>query len=297
MKDMSVRKMKGWALAAVCALAAAVCPAQERDVELRVVHTNDTHSCIMPISPHSSDTALADKGGMVRRAALLRNLRAEDADLLLFDSGDFSQGSAYYNLYKGEVEVRLMNEMRYDAATIGNHEFDFGMDNMARIFRMADFPIVCANYHFEGTVLEGLVQPYVVLERKGLRIGVFGLGTQLEGMVAEDNYKGVVYEDPIAAANRVTDILKNKEHCDLIVCLSHLGWDIEGVDDTEVIPASHGMDLVLGGHSHSYFEHPEVVKDADGRNVYCNQMGKHGRYVGILDLDMRPLDRSGDHSK
>lgn len=184
--------------------------AQDGEVELRIVHTNDTHSCVMPVNPNSSDTALADKGGFVRRAALVRDLRAEDPDLLLFDSGDFSQGSAYYNLYKGDVEVKLMNEMRYDAATIGNHEFDFGLDNMARIFREATFPIVCANYHFEGTVLEGLVRPYVILERKGVKVGVFGLGTQLEGMVASENYKGVTYEDPVTAANRVADELKTR---------------------------------------------------------------------------------------
>ena len=266
----------------------------ENEVELRIVHTNDTHSCVMPVSPHSSDTALADKGGFVRRAALVRDLRAEDNSLLLFDSGDFSQGSAYYNLYKGEVEVKLMNEMRYDAATIGNHEFDFGLENMARIFRMAGFPIVCANYHVEGTVLEGLVKPYIILERKGVKIGVFGLGTQLEGMVASENYAGVVYEDPITAANRVTDILKNREHCDLVVCLSHLGWQIDGIDDSEVIPATRDIDIVLGGHSHTYMEHPEVAKNADGEYVYCNQMGKHGRYVGELSLQMLPV---GNHSK
>lgn len=266
----------------------------ENEVELRIVHTNDTHSCVMPVSPHSSDTALADKGGFVRRAALVRDLRAEDNSLLLFDSGDFSQGSAYYNLYKGEVEVKLMNEMHYDAATIGNHEFDFGLENMARIFRMAGFPIVCANYHVEGTVLEGLVKPYVILERKGVKIGVFGLGTQLEGMVASENYAGVVYEDPITAANRVADILKNREHCDLVVCLSHLGWQIDGIDDSEVIPATRDIDIVLGGHSHTYMERPEVAKNADGKYVYCNQMGKHGRYVGELSLQMLPVE---NHSK
>lgn len=266
----------------------------ENEVELRIVHTNDTHSCVMPVSPHSSDTALADKGGFVRRAALVRDLRAEDNSLLLFDSGDFSQGSAYYNLYKGEVEVKLMNEMRYDAATIGNHEFDFGLENMARIFRMAGFPIVCANYHVEDTVLEGLVKPYVILERKGVKIGVFGLGTQLEGMVASENYAGVTYEDPVTAANRVADILKNREHCDLVVCLSHLGWQIDGIDDSEVIPATRNIDIVLGGHSHTYMERPEVAKNADGEYVYCNQMGKYGRYVGELSLQMIPVE---NHSK
>ena len=280
-----------WALT----LAVGASAAKDGGVELCILHTNDTHSCVMPVSPNSSDTALADKGGFVRRAALVRDLRAAAPDLLLFDSGDFSQGSAYYNLYKGEVEVRLMNEMHYDAATIGNHEFDFGLDNMARIFRMADFPIVCANYHVEGTVLEGLVRPYVVLERQGVRIGVFGLGTQLEGMVASENYRGVTYEDPVTAANRVAGELRNKEHCDLVVCLSHLGWAIEGTDDTEVVPATRNIDIVLGGHSHTYFEQPVVLKNADGRDVYCNQMGKHGRYVGSLRIEMEPS--ADGHSK
>ena len=130
----------------------------------------------------------------------------------------------------------------------------------------------------------------MVLERQGVRIGVFGLGTRLEGMVASENYAGVTYEDPVTAANRVADILKEKEHCDLVVCLSHLGWQIDGVDDSEVIPATQGIDLVLGGHSHTYMERPEVVKNAAGKNVYCNQMGKHGRYVGELLLQMEPTE-------
>ena len=279
----------------LCGMACKGYTIPEGEVSLHIVHTNDTHSCVMPVNPNSSDTALADKGGFVRRAALVRDLRAANAHLLLFDSGDFSQGSAYYNLYKGEVEIKLMNEMRYDAATIGNHEFDFGLENMARIFRMADFPIVCANYHVEGTVLEGLVKPYTTIERDGIKIGVFGLGTQLEGMVAAENYAGVKYEDPITAARRTAAILKDREHCDLVVCLSHLGWNIDGTDDSELIPATRGIDIVLGGHSHTYFELPEVMKNAEGQNVYCTQMGKHGRYVGELLLQMVP--RQGTHSK
>lgn len=270
----------------VCLLCSCATPSEH--VMLKIVHTNDTHSCVMPINPLSPDTAMADKGGMVRRATLLHDLRIEDPNLLLFDSGDFSQGSAYYNLYKGDVEIGLMNDMHYDAVTIGNHEFDFGLENMARIFSMAEFPVVCANYNVKGTVLENIVKDYIVLQRKGLRIGVFGLGTQLEGMVAADNYAGIVYEDPIEAANKVTKILRETEHCDLIVCLSHLGWHEDTIDDNDLVPASHGIDIVLGGHSHTYFEHPEILQDADGNDVYCNQMGKHARYIGVLDLDMRP---------
>lgn len=288
MKRYIYNKVYVWAVMGL-SLFAASCGSQE-PLELYVLHTNDTHSCILPISPNLSDTAQAGKAGALRRAAFIREECAANPDLLLFDSGDFSQGSAFYNLYRGEVEVSLMNAMHYDAATIGNHEFDFGLENMARLFRMASFPIVCANYNVKGTVLEGLVKPYVVLERKGLRIGVFGLGTQLDGMVAADNYEGITYEDPIAAANRVAEQLKEKEKCDLVVCLSHLGWQIDGTDDSELIPATRNIDVVLGGHSHTYFEHPEVMRNLDGKDVYCNQMGKNGRFVGRLWLDMIPME-------
>lgn len=265
-----------------------IVPAAAQDsITLTIVHTNDTHSCILPLSPLNPDTAFADKGGAVRRATLVKRLREESPGLLLFDSGDFSQGSAFYNLYKGEVEIEMMNEMGYDAAAIGNHEFDSGLESMARVFSMARFPIVCANYHFEGTALDTIVRPYVVIRRGKLKIGVFGLGTQLEGMVARSNYEGVTYEDPAVAANRTADILRNQLGCDLVVCLSHLGWQEEGAtDDNDVIPLLHNVDIILGAHSHSYFTEPKVVKDADGHDVYVNQMGKHGRFVGVLEVEM-----------
>lgn len=285
MKIMMNVKEIGRSLLAILSLVISV---EAGAQDLWIVHTNDTHSCVMPINPLSSDTAQADKGGFLRRASFVRQMREEHPHLLLFDSGDFSQGSAYYNLYKGEVEVSLMNEMKYDAATIGNHEFDFGMDNMKRIYSMAQFPIVCANYDFSGTVLEGLVKPYVILEREGLRIGVFGLSPQMDGLVSAENYKGVKFEDPVSAAERVVGLLRGQEHCDVVICLSHLGWDTEGIDDVEVIPATRGIDVVLGGHSHTYFEHPEIVKNADGKDVICNQMGKNGRYVGVLHLHVDP---------
>ena len=150
----------------------------QHDKEIYIFHTNDMHSRVEPFSTEYADTLLAGKGGMLRRAAFIKQQREEHKDLLLLDSGDFSQGTPYYNLFKGEVEVRLMNQMGYDAGTIGNHEFDFGLDNMARLFKLAQYPIVCANYDVQGTVLEGLVKPYVVIERDGVRIGVFGLGAQ-----------------------------------------------------------------------------------------------------------------------
>ena len=253
---------------------------------LLIVHTNDTHSCIEPLSPLLADTAQADKGGYLRRTALVRDLRKHSPDMLLFDSGDFSQGSAYYSLYHGDVEVGLMNLMGYDAATIGNHEFDNGLENMARIFRLAKFPIVCCNYDFTGTPVEGLVKPYIIIKRAGTKIGVFGVSPKLEGLVAAHTCEGVRYTDPITAAQPIADYLKNVAKCDLIICLSHLGWMVAGVSDEELIASTHNIDLVLGGHSHTYFASPQVLKNAEGKNVPDNQMGKNARYVGTLSLKL-----------
>ena len=245
-----------------------------QDKQLTILHTNDTHSQIYPLSVTLADTMKAGRAGFLRRIAMLKEERRKRPDLLLFDSGDFSQGSPYYTMFKGDVEVGLMNRMHYDAATIGNHEFDFGLDNMARLFRMANFPIVCANYDFKGTELEKLVKPYVILKRNGLKIGVFGLGPKLDGLVVKKNYGPIVYNDPVKCAQKVIDELKAKK-CDLIICLSHLGWNIEGVSDEEVIAGTHGLDLVLGGHSHTYLTKLEYVKDLDGKMVGDDQNGKH----------------------
>ena len=257
--------------------------------KLVVLHTNDTHSTIMPLSRNLGDTMLAGRGGYLRRMELLRRERAAEPGLLLFDSGDFSQGSPYYTLFKGDVEVELMNRMGYDAATIGNHEFDFGLDNLARLLRKAEFPVVCANYDFSGTPVAGLVKPYVILHRNGLKIGVFGVSPRLEGLVAADNYRWVGYTDPVEAARSTARLLKRQKHCDVIVCLSHLGWAQmpADVDDSAMIAGSKYIDLVLGGHSHSYFERLEYVSDADGRRVPVDQNGKHGVFVGKVEMTIR----------
>ena len=253
--------------------------------QLVILHTNDTHSCIYPLTKHLADTMLAGRGGFIRRAVMVGEERGKHPNLLLLDSGDFSQGSSYYTLYKGDVEVGLMNLMRYDAATIGNHEFDFGVENMARLFKKADFPIVCANYDFTGTALEGLVRPYVVLKRDGLRIGVFGLSPELDGLVLAESCAGVKYNDPVKAANDVAKTLKEKEKCDIVICLSHLGWELAGLDDTELMPQLRNVDIVLGGHSHTYFKNMKYVKDLDGREIPNDQNGKHGIYVGKIVVD------------
>ena len=254
--------------------------------QLLILHTNDTHSCVLPLNPNLADTMLAGRGGFLRRAAMIDQMRKEDKDLLLLDSGDFSQGSPYYTMFKGDVETELMNIMGYEAATIGNHEFDFGLENMARIFRKANFPIVCANYDFTGTVVEGLVKPYVIIKRKGVRIGIFGLSPKLDGLVMASTCAGVRYSDPIKTANAVADKLKNEEKCDVVICLSHLGWDEAGLNDMEMMAKTRNIDLVLGGHSHSYFKTLNHVRNLDGKDVPNDQNGKHGIFVGKITLSL-----------
>ena len=253
---------------------------------LTILHTNDTHSCIMPLNKNLADTMLADRGGFLRRVAMINEERQKDPQLLLFDSGDFSQGSAYYTMFKGDVEVGLMNEMRYDAATIGNHEFDFGLENMTRVFKMCKFPIVCSNYDFADTELKDIVKPYIIIKRSGVKIGVFALCPKLDGLVFTKNYGPLVYQNPTEVAQKMVDVLKKEKKCDMVICLSHLGWEITDFPCDRVIRETTGIDLVLDGHSHTYLEKLEYVNDKCGRPVPVDQNGKHAAFVGKLRLQL-----------
>lgn len=257
--------------------------------QLTILHTNDTHSTIEPLNVNLADTMLAGRGGFIRRIAMLKEERQKDPELLYFDSGDFSQGSPYYNLYKGDVEIGLMNQMGIDASTIGNHEFDFGLDNLARLCRMANFPILCSNYDFTGTVMEGLSKPYIVLKRKGVKIGVFALDPMMDGLVSAKNCEGVKYLDPIETCKKMVRILRHEKKCDLVILVSHMGWEIDTVSDGDIIQATDGVDLVLGGHSHTYLKELQYVNNAQGKPVGVDQNGKHAIFVGkmILQLDKR----------
>ena len=248
--------------------------------ELILLQTSDVHSRIEPINQKGDRNY--DEGGFVRRAAFLDQFRKEHKNVLLFDCGDISQGTPYYNMFQGEVEVKLMNEMGYEAMTIGNHEFDFGMDNMARLFKRAKFPVVCANYNLDATPLKDIVKPYVILEKYGLKIGVFGLGAKPEGLIQANKCEGVIYENPIEVSNEIAALLK-KKGCDVIVCLSHLGIQM----DERLVAKTRNMDVILGGHSHTFMKGPKTYLNMDGKEVPVMHSGKSGVRVGRLNLTLK----------
>ena len=256
--------------------------------QLVILHTNDTHSTIFPVNEQLPDTMKAGRGGFLRRLAMLKEERQKHPDLLYFDSGDFCQGSAYYTMFKGDVEVGLMNQMGIDASTIGNHEFDFGLENMARIFKMANFPILCTNYDFTGTVMEGVCKPWIIIHRNGVKIGVFALCPKLSGLVSSKNCQGVKYLDPAKVALETATMLKEKQKCDMVICISHLGWEnYRAEDDLYMIKNSRNIDLVLGGHTHTFMPSLEYEKNMDGKPVPVDQNGKHAIFVGKLVVNLK----------
>ncbi len=256
--------------------------------QLVILHTNDTHSTILPINEQLPDTMKAGRGGFLRRLALLKEERRKHPDLLYFDSGDFFQGSAYFTMFKGDVEIELMNQMGVEASTIGNHEFDFGLDNMAQMFRKANFPILCANYDFTGTVMEGVCKPWIIIKRNGVKIGVFALCPKLKGLVSDKNCPGVKYLDPGKVALETATMLKEQKKCDMVICISHLGWNnYRAEDDQYMISHSRNIDLVLGGHTHTFMSTLEYHNNMDGKPVAVDQNGKHGVYVGKIVVDLK----------
>ncbi len=246
---------------------------------LTILHTNDTHSQVEPLDNN--------QGGYARRMGMIAEERKADKNLLLVDAGDFCQGTPYFNYYHGRVELEAMNRMRYDAATLGNHEFDNGLDTLAVALRTAKFPIVCANYDFTGTALEGLVKPYTIVRKGGLKIGIFGLGCNPKGIISDKNFAPAVYLDPYPVAQQTVDALRAEE-CDIIVCLSHMGTcgkAPEDVCDTALVSHTRGIDVVIGGHTHKLYDNLRVA-NLDGDSIPVCQMGKSGVYLGKIVLNL-----------
>lgn len=268
-------------IACACAMLFVGCA--EKPATLTILHTNDTHSQVEPTSPQASKDA--NLGGYARRMGLIAQERKADPNLLLLDAGDFSQGSPYFNYFRGRVEIEAMNRMGYDAATFGNHEFDNGVDTLAMAVRLAKFPFVCANYDVKGSALEGLVKPYVVLRRGGLKIGVIGVGVSPDDLIAKGNFAGITYLDPLPIVNETAAMLRNEKHCDLVIVLSHLGTDnTQSISDEVMVPEMRNVDIVIGGHTHHVIN-GERIQDTEGHEVVLSQMGKSGLRVGKIKVN------------
>jgi 5'-nucleotidase len=250
--------------------------------KITILHTNDTHSHIDPIVGGRND----GRGGVARRAALIDNVRASNPNTLLLDAGDIFQGTPYFNFYGGELEIKLMSMMGYDAATIGNHDFDNGIEGLYKQLPHANFDFIIANYDFKNTIMNGHTQPNKVIIKDGVRIGLFGLGIELEGLVNADLRKETKYLDPIEVAKDQVQILRNEKQCDLVICMSHLGYKYRNEDasDIRLAKETSGIDLIIGGHTHTFLDRPEIVTNAIGKEVLVNQVGCYGINVGRVDF-------------
>ena len=259
--------------------------AAEKKIKLVILHTNDTHSQVEPTE--KSNLKTADMGGYARRMGVIEKIRSEEKNVLLFDAGDFSQGTPYFNFFNGRVEIDALNRMQYDAGTLGNHEFDNGIDTLAVILKNARFPLISSNYEVDNTPIKNQIQPYLILKKFGLKIGIMALNVDPKSLIIESNYRGLVYRDPIEKAQELSAFLKNKKKCDLVICLSHLGSDSTSVDvnDFTVAHQTKHIDIILGGHSHSLLENTKT-NNADGKKVIIAQMGKSGLYLGRIDIEL-----------
>jgi len=259
---------------------------QSTATKITILHTNDVHSHIEAFGPNEGRNA--NKGGVARRASLVETLRNENPNTLLLDAGDIFQGTPYFNFYGGELEFKLMSMLKYDVATIGNHDFDNGINGLYAQLPHAKFDFISANYDFTNTVMDTHVKPYKTFVKDGIKIGVFGLGIELQGLVNKAAYKETVYLDPIEIAQDMSRILKTEEACDLIICLSHLGYEYKKepskISDIKLAKATQDIDLIIGGHTHTFLDKPTVETNAVGKSVLVNQVGCYGLYLGKIDF-------------
>ncbi|MFD1316517.1 bifunctional metallophosphatase/5'-nucleotidase [Namhaeicola litoreus] len=254
--------------------------------QITILHTNDVHSHILPFAKDHQE--YADLGGIARRASLIEKVRNENKNTLLFDAGDIFQGTPFFNFFGGEVEFKLMSKLGYNASTLGNHDFDNGIEGLDKQLPNATFDFVISNYNFKNTVLDGKTKPFQIYTLDGVKIGVFGLGIELNGLVTPSLYKETEYLNPIEISQEMVEILKNREHCDIIICLSHLGYyyksNPDKISDLNLAKQTKNIDLIIGGHTHTFLPKPTLVKNLDDKNVLVNQVGKWGINVGRIDF-------------
>lgn len=259
--------------------------AQDKGRKLTILHTNDVHSRLDAFA----DGSLKGKGGVAARARLIQEIRQQEENVLLLDAGDMFQGTPYFNLYKGEPEIKAMSMMGYDAGMIGNHEYDAGIENLAdQISRHAKFPMVICNYDFTGTPMENQYRPYHLIHKGGIKIGITGLGIEMEGLVAEGLYGTTKYLDPVGEANKMAAYLKSSQKCDMVIVLSHLGdqYEDDKISDEVLAQRTSNIDLIIGAHTHRFFEKPRVYKNSAGKQVLVNQVGWGGINLGRIDFEL-----------
>jgi len=253
---------------------------------LTILHTNDVHSHIDPFP--ADDPRNANMGGVSRRAALIESIRKENPNVLLLDAGDIFQGTPYFNYYGGELEFKLMSMMQYDLSTIGNHDFDNGIQGLYAQMPHAKFEFVSANYDFKNTVMDGLVKPFKIFNKNGIKVGVFGIGIELNGLVDKKMYQETVYNDPVETTQDMVRILKKEQQCDIVICLSHLGYsyknDPNKISDLKLAELTTDIDLIIGGHTHTFLDKPTVMKNLNGKEVLVNQVGCYGINLGRIDF-------------
>lgn len=254
--------------------------------QLTILHTNDQHSRIEPFD--SSYKTNPNQGGFARRAALIQKIRKEESNVLLLDSGDIFQGTPYFNFFGGELEFRLMSMMGYDASTMGNHDFDNGMAGFKKVKPNAKFPFICSNYDFTNTLLDGETESYTIFNKDGIKVGIFGVGIKLEGLVGKKEYGETKYLDPVEMAQHYAAVLRNEKKCDLVICLSHIGYDYKDdpkkISDKILASKTAGIDLILGGHTHNFLPEPQSFLNKNGNNVLVNQVGWAGLFLGKIDF-------------
>lgn len=257
---------------------------------LTIMHTNDMHCRIDPFPDTNAE--YARRGGMVRLASLISQTRAANPNMLLLDAGDMFQGTPYFNYFKGDLMLKLMSHMGYDAGTIGNHEFDNGMDGLAASLPFAKFPIISSNYDFSDTPLSGMVTNHLIMRKQGIKVGIYGLGIELEGLVAQSGFGNTRYLDPLAIALQMEQMLKVDHSCDLVICLSHLGiaYKEHKISDSSLAPLTRYTDLIIGGHTHTFLEKPLEFQNKEGRLVLVNQAGWGALMAGSIEFI---VDRSG----
>ncbi|MDI1255210.1 MAG: metallophosphatase [Flavobacterium sp.] len=254
--------------------------------QMTILHTNDVHSHIDPFP--ATDPKNPNMGGVSRRASLIETIRKETSNVLLLDAGDVFQGTPYFNYYGGELEFKLMSMMQYDLCTMGNHDFDNGIEGFYKQLPNANFPFVSANYDFKNTILDTHVKPYKIFNKNGIKVGVFGLGVELQGLVDKKNYKETVYHDPVAVSQDMARILKHEQKCDLVICLSHIGYQYKNepdkICDLTLAAKTKDIDLIIGGHTHTFLDKPTIAKNIDGADVLVNQVGCYGINLGRIDF-------------